>query len=715
MIEQIQKINMHYKILIFYLFLVLVSCSSNKNINILGEEQESIIEEVYYGDTIVDKYRFYENLQDNRVIEYLKAQDELAENYFNKINNSKLLKNEIIDYNYKSEFLIQKVKIISDAQWVYLKKVSTDSLFNVYTFNPTKSIESLVYKTNNKIYDTYPSPDGSFIVIAESYSDGDFATLKIFDLKSNSFLREEFKNAFPRFGSINWIGDHSFSYQFFPNIEVNSTDYTNNSESRLVTINKNGKTETTTLFSSDSHETINPEDRVYVLPSVNGEFLVGIVVSNNDYTRAFLSIGATLEWKPLWSQEDKINSVRISNNSLYYTKYDKDKKLALYKTSLESPEFSSPITILKEENWVLGDFVITADGIFYTKLFNGVEAELGYISKSGNGIFDLPRNPGRITLNTKNPQSSFLWLEVDSWVNSKELFIANFDKKSVNKFITNDDGLNTDDYIIKEIEIESYDGEMVPLSLIYKKSINISNNTSPVLLFAYGAFGISLRPYKYKFLLPWIENGGIYAVAHVRGGGEKGKKWVEGGKGTKKFNTWKDFISASEYLIENKYCDPSKIVSWSSSAGAICIGRALIEKPELYAGAIILNGQLNPIRGEFEPGGKISVQEYGTVETKEGFESLLNMDAYHNLKKNIEYPPVYLRTALNDTRVPAYHSAKFHARLKELNENATSILDMDFGGGHGLLLTQEKRIEETFKILAFAYSCTENTKYSNSN
>jgi prolyl oligopeptidase len=200
-----------------------------------------------------------------------------------------------------------------------------------------------------------------------------------------------------------------------------------------------------------------------------------------------------------------------------------------------------------------------------------------------------------------------------------------------------------------------------------------------------------------------VNKGGIFAVAHVRGGGEKGDNWYKGGFKSTKPNTWKDFIACTEYLIENKYTSPTKMVSYSGSAGGICVGRAMTERPDLYAACIVKVGEFNTLRSEFGASGKNNIKEFGTIKDSIDFRALLEMDSYYHIKKGTNYPAVYLTSGLNDTRVSTWQPAKFAARLLENTSSKKPILlSVDFESGHGFEADNDKKNEELNKIITFA-------------
>ena len=192
-------------------------------------------------------------------------------------------------------------------------------------------------------------------------------------------------------------------------------------------------------------------------------------------------------------------------------------------------------------------------------------------------------------------------------------------------------------------------------------------------------------------------------MAHVRGGGEKGYEWYIGGLKQTKANSWKDLISCVKYLQGHNYTKPERTAAWGASAGGIAVGRAALEAPDLFAAVVITSGILNTLRSENAPNGKNNVKEFGTVKNVDGFKSLLDMDSYHNLKKDTTYPAFLVTTGLNDARVASWQSIKFAARLQEYNNsNKPILLSVDFESGHGRESSRRKTLTRIAKRIAFA-------------
>jgi prolyl oligopeptidase len=252
-----------------------------------------------------------------------------------------------------------------------------------------------------------------------------------------------------------------------------------------------------------------------------------------------------------------------------------------------------------------------------------------------------------------------------------------------------------------EVKARSYDGTLIPLSIVYKKGLKL-DGSNPTLLEGYGAYGISGDPFFDPRYLAWYERGGVFAVAHIRGGGEYGEDWHLAGKMLTKHNTWRDFIASAQYLIDQKYTTSAKLAIEGGSAGGITIGRSITERPDLFAAAIDAVPMSDAVRTEFTPNGPPNIPEFGTVKTEDGFKGLYEMSAYHHVKDGTAYPAVMVTTGFNDPRVISWEPGKMAARLQAATSSGKPILlRVDYDAGHGFGSTKTQREEEMADEMSF--------------
>jgi prolyl oligopeptidase len=248
-------------------------------------------------------------------------------------------------------------------------------------------------------------------------------------------------------------------------------------------------------------------------------------------------------------------------------------------------------------------------------------------------------------------------------------------------------------YESEEVRVTSHDGVEVPLSIVRKAGLKL-DGSHPTLVSGYGAYGMVTSPNFRATSLAWLERGGVLAYAHVRGGGEFGNEWHHAGQKATKPNTWKDFIACCEYLVAKGYTSPAKLAGSGGSAGGILIGRAVTERPDLFAAALFQVGCLDMIRMETTTNGVPNIPEFGTVATEEGFRGLLAMSAYALVTDGVRYPGVLLTHGINDPRVEPWMSAKMTARLQAATASGRPVLfRVDYDAGHGIGSTKRQRQE----------------------
>jgi prolyl oligopeptidase len=205
--------------------------------------------------------------------------------------------------------------------------------------------------------------------------------------------------------------------------------------------------------------------------------------------------------------------------------------------------------------------------------------------------------------------------------------------------------------------------------------------------------------------LAWLERGGILATCHVRGGGEYGEVWHLGGQRLTKPNTWQDLIACTEYLIERGFTRRERVGIQGGSAGGITVGRALTERPDLFAAVVPAVGTLDTLRMEFSPNGPPNIPEFGSVTTRDGFQGLLAMSSLNAVKDGTKYPAVMLMHGVNDPRVEVWHSAKMAARLAAATQNLPDakpvLLRLDYDAGHGVGSSRNQRNAELADVYAF--------------
>jgi prolyl oligopeptidase len=268
------------------------------------------------------------------------------------------------------------------------------------------------------------------------------------------------------------------------------------------------------------------------------------------------------------------------------------------------------------------------------------------------------------------------------------------------------------DILAEEVEATSADGTKVPLSILRRADLAL-DGSHPAIVNGYGGYGISMNPSFSPTRLAWLERGGVFAVCHVRGGGEKGHKWQLDGVREKKLNGIRDLIACGEYLVEKRYTAPSRLAAQGGSMGGILVGRALTERPDLFAAVNVQVGMVNPLRMLEAENGANQKAELGDPTTEAGFTAIHAMDPYHHVAPGTAYPAVIFTVGLNDRRVAPWMTAKMAARLQAATSGDAPILvRIDGDAGHGVGSTRDQAFTERADVWAFFLSVAKDPEFT---
>lgn len=702
-----------------YLFLTYLffSCSKPEKVESPPEKNEF---NYYFGEQVKDSYRYMENLQDSSLISWLKLKNKES-SVISMLKGRKALLEKINKSKDNNSSISKIIRTYKDS-YFYLKSDSKNKNAKLFYKKSLQDTEEVLYNPDlfkaslNKGYVINyikPSWDGSKIAISLTESDKEISEIIILDVASRKIEPQVIDHCWPSgMGGIQWLPDNSgFIYIYIPNLDKNSKEYLLNTSSVLYKLG-NPSNKLKTLFSKEKNTNFSIKEEDFCKIKIGNQtdkYIFSLTSGATTYQDHYYALidevkKENINWEPLFTKENLIKKFLIKENEIIYMTSKKASNFKICKTSLKSPNFYNPEILVEEDSLAtITDMAITKGALFFVKTKNGVEAKL-YKQTHDKEITEikLPKASGYVNVTSKGFDYEDFWINIEGWISKKERYKFDFIKEEFTKVNIDKSSNNAiGDVIIEEIEIPSHDGTMVPLSIIYKKGIKI-NKEKRLLISAYGAYGISGRPFMYPILKHWVALGGVYAEAHVRGGGEKGNEWYKGGYKTTKENTWKDLNACTEYLIKHNYSSVSKIAAWSASAGGICVGKAVTERPDLYSAVMIRSGVFNTLRSENSANGKNNMKEYGTVKDSIEFKALYKMDTYHSIKNNVKYPAILLTAGMNDARVSASHSAKLIARLQESNIRNTAFLSLDFEGGHSFDATQDKKNKETADFISFA-------------
>lgn len=705
--------NLMFIICIFYSFFVIAQ-KSNPAPSVPTTDE-------YFETKIVDEYRILENLESPSTKKWMKTQTDYTNLILSQIPKRKFYLDKRLEFDKRQGYSVSNLNITNNDKYFYLKKNGNEKVAKLYYRERFSGEEILLYdpanyksnEQNHQFVINYISPDliGNRVVIAMAEKGKELSEVIIMDVKSKYIYPEVIVNTAPaNIGGINWLDDNSgFFYTYFPIKDPKSSDFYKNAQVILYKIGTDPKKVIDVFSASNNPELKMDEKKAPIILDSNDRFYIGMLLDNEYYRQTFIIAKQDLlegkkTWKPLYNKEDKVRSLQLSDNDLFFLSQYNSQNYTLCKTNLVKPDFRNPEVLIPEkEDEVIGQYRITKDGIYYTTTKNGVEAKLYQYKEGKDSSIGLPYPSGSISLKAKGKDFSEIWVSCSGWANEEQRFRYDlrtglFSPESLTPIT---DYPEFRDIIVKEITVKARDGEEIPLSLIYNKNIKM-NGKNPVLIDSYGAYGYSRTPFFSRIYLLWANQGGIFAIAHVRGGGEKGKKWRLGGYKEKKPNTWRDLIDCTEYLINEKYTSKDKVAIWGASAGGITVGRAITERPELFKAAILEVPSINTLRNVLSM--DINSEEYGNIKDPKEFKALHEMDAYYHIKKGVKYPATFITAGINDPRVAAWEPVKFAAKLMADNGSKNPVLlQVDYEGGHGNNTTAAHGHANLSDIFAFAF------------
>lgn len=707
---------MNWKLLAMILCFILSGCHDKTN-----HLPSKVVIEKSHGIIIKDPYRYAEDTNSSIIKNWIADQNETSKKLFSRIKKRQYLIDLQMDHDKKKAFVISRLKVTENGRHFYLKRLPEENIPKLYYRNSFSSQEELLYdtkqfkpKTQHEYIINYLQPnwDGTKIVISLTYNGKEISELIILDVLSKKTHPEILTNAWPSSSEgIKWLPNNSeFIYSYYPVIDPKSKKFLKNTKAVLHDINK-PSVNFTEILSKEHNPNLDIKEEDFPVVSIENsksKYLIGKITGGGglSYSNSYylhLNNITTKKWMPLFKKSNQIKDFIIKEDSIIYKTSKEAPNFKICITSIKNPNFQNPRVLVKEhKNKVITDFEITNEALYFVTNTNGVKAELYKYTNNTTEKIKLGTTYGSLILNTKSSNHSELWITAQGWTtNNKRYEYKNglIKDKCLNNLLENE---ISSDIVVEEIEIDGHDGEKIPLSLIYNKNIQ-KNSQNIVMMDSYGSFGISMRPSFSLRRLLWVIEGGIYAIAHVRGGGEKGDTWHKGGYKSTKPNTWKDFISCAEFLIENNYTSSKKIAIWSGSAGGILIGRAITDRPDLFTVAVVEFGSLNILRSIVHANGDNIAKEFGSVKDSTEFKYLLEMDAYLHIKDNQKYPATLLTAGLNDPRVPVWNTIKFGARLQKVNtSNKPNFLLIDSESGHAKDDPKLKEFERYANILSFA-------------
>jgi prolyl oligopeptidase len=667
----------------------------------------------YFGSKVVDPYRYIENTNDPEVRSWFKAEDDYTRAALLRIPGRRQLLERIRQLNQSAPAKVSDVQRFQGGRYYYKKVLATEEISKLYErvgldgeekqlVDPNKFVT--VPGTHYSLDYFAPSYDGRYVAYGVSVSGSEDAVIHILDTSTGRDTGETIDRSW--YGSPSWMpGDRSFLHNRFQKL-AHGADPTERRLKSRVYLHRVGTDpeQDVAVFGYGVHREIrlDPSDSSLVVTDPRSRYAIAIVQHGfmNEsplYAAPLASLGKpNLHWRKLCDTDDQITFFEMRGDDLYLVTHKDAPRSKVIRTSLSHPDLANAQVVVPAGEAVILAIVAAQDALYVEELDGGVgKLVRAPYSNYAQETVALPVT-GTLELFGGDPRLPNLVFGLASWTTAFHIY--QFD--GVTKKVT-DTGLvpegpfdHPPDIEAEEAKVPTSSKMMIPLSIVHRKGLQL-DGTHPTLLSGYGAYGISMQPFFSSRWLAWLERGGVLATAHVRGGGEYGEEWHQGGMKENKPNTWRDFIACAEYLVKRGFTSPGKLAGQGGSAGGILIGRAFTERPDLFAAILDDVGLSDMIRDMFSPDGPLNVPEYGDLKTQEGFRNLLEISAYYHVSDKTPYPAVLLTTGMNDPRVVPWEPGKMAAQLQAASAGGRPVLlRVDYQGGHGGVGATMSQMEE---------------------
>jgi prolyl oligopeptidase len=669
--------------------------------------------DTWHGKVYRDPYRPLEDTNDKTVAAWFKAQAVITDNALARIPGRDALVREWLAMDKRTPPRYRDIHVESERVF-YRKTLGGGNIGKIYFRERWDGVEHLLFDpaTYKKSSDTavkafMPSFDGKYVLLGLAAKGGEWSELRVLKVESRELLADAIYPAL-WFG-LSWLPDSTaFLYNGSSVTDIKSPDIELNRQLRVHRLGSPVSDDRDILSGASTPDLgIYPKEfPLGNVPESAPDRLIGRLGTVQSEMRLYTAPVAELgkpriTWQSLAQRSDNlVRSLAVDGNWLYAATHSGAPHYRVVRSLIDKPDWKNAETVIPEAADSIETIAESKDFLFVA-YSDGIRGRvIQYHLATGRVQPVALPLAGAIELSCPDAHSNRCLVTVSSWLRPPTVFEVDGDSGSVTKSKFSGDAEYPElaDLVSEEIEIPGHDGTPIPLSIIRRTDMKL-DGSNPCILEGYGAYSISYTPYfDPKFSV--AAHGVVVAFVHVRGGGEKGEAWYRAGYKTTKPNTWKDFISAAEYLIAKGYTSAQHLSGRGTSAGGILISRAITERPDLFAAAVVNVGVANAMRAEFSPNGPVNTPEFGTVKDPVEAQALYEMDGLQHVQPGVHYPGVLGVAGWNDPRVAVWEPGKFVAAVQQASTSGRpALLLVNYDNGH---FTEEKSV--TFRNFANQYA-----------
>lgn len=658
---------------------------------------------VYFGTKIEDPYRWLEDDLSEETADWVKAQNKVTFDYLSKIDSRDMIQQKLeAIWNYEKV----GAPFHEGGRKYYYKNDGVQNQYVIYTEVDGKEKVFLDPNTFSKdgtvsLGQVSFSKDGNTVAYSISEGGSDWRKVIIMDVETGKQLEDTLVDI--KFSGIAWKGNEGFYYSSYD--KPKGSELSAKTDQHKLYYHKLGtkQSEDKVLFGADAKN-----KRRYVGASVteDGRYLV-VSAANSTYGNELYIADLkkkSLTFKMILDDMESDAYVMDSDKDKLYIVTDRNapnKRLVV--TSFKNPVPETWEDVIPETENVLS--VRTGAGYIFASYMKDALSLIKQYDYKGKLIREVSL-PGIGTASGFGSKKNWkdIYYSFQNYHTPGSIYKYDAETGKSTLYWTPKIDFDKDAFESKQVFYTSKDGTKVPMIITYKKGIKL-DGTNPTLLYGYGGFNVSLTPRFSITRAVWMELGGVYAVANLRGGGEYGKAWHVAGTQMNKQNVFNDFISAGEYLIDNDYTSRDYLAINGGSNGGLLVGAVMTQRPDLMKVALPAVGVLDMLRYHTFTAGAGWGYDYGTADdSREMFEYLLGYSPVHNVRRNFKYPATMVTTGDHDDRVVPAHSYKFIAELqnKQMGD-APVLIRIETDAGHGAGTPVSKQIEQAVDWISFTF------------
>jgi prolyl oligopeptidase len=675
--------------------------------------------DTHWGSQVEDPYRYFENTKDPAVQAWMKAQADATTAILARIPGREPLLARIREVESQAAGLATDVVRTANGRWFFERRDPQDNQFRLVWRESVDAPDRLILDpeeltrrtgTPHAILDFAPSPDGRRIAYSVQAGGGEIGTLHVVDLATGKELIAPIDRI--RYANVAWLEDGSGFFfarlrEGYDKLPVEQRFGDRGTHFLAL----DAPAAARKVFSASHNANLKLPDYasafVYQIPGT--KLAAAWVFLGVERHRLFYLADldeakrGTAKWRQVVSKEDQAAEIWPAGGWLYVRTSKGAPRFRVLRMPLAAPDIAKAEVVVPASASVVTSIRAARDALYVVRRDGATQSlwRLPHVARPALGRIALPFE-GAVDITDAWPDRDGVVMALAGWTRATKPF-AYEPKGGLRQLpFTAAGALDAPtDIVAREVRVKGHDGVEVPLSIISRRDVRL-DGSNPAILYGYGAYGNTEDPFFNPRTYAWLSRGGVYAIAHVRGGGAFGEEWHMAGRKATKPNTWRDAIACAQWLVDNGYTSKAKLGILGGSAGGIFVGRAITERPDLFAAAVPVVGVFDGPRFEASANGVANIPEMGTVKVEDEFRALMAMSTYHAIRDGTPYPGILLVHGVNDIRVDVWQTLKVGARFATATTSGRPVLmRLEYDSGHGQGSTRAQLQQRTADIWSF--------------